>query len=879
MPEQTISTTYDPKSVEDKWYKIWEENGYFSYKHNDGAEPFCVVMPPPNVTGQLHMGHALDETLQDILTRWHRMQGHQTLWLPGTDHAGIATQAKVEEFLAKEGVSKYDLGREAFVDKVWDWKHRYHDRIANQLRQLGSSCDWERERFTLDEGCSEAVREVFIRLYNEGLIYRGSYIINWCPKCQTTISDIEVEHNDAEGHLWYFKYPLVSGEGYLMIATTRPESMLGDTAVAVNPNDERYGHLVGQKIMLPIANREIPIIADEYVDVEFGTGAVKITPAHDPNDFEIGLRHNLPSITVIDKTARMNQEAGKYQGMDRYECREKLVAEMDDLGLLEKIESIQHAVGECYRCGTTVEPLVSPQWFVKMQPLAEPAIEAVKSGDIKFVPARFEKVYLGWLENIRDWCISRQLWWGHRIPVWYCKHCGEIICQKDEPKTCPKCGGADLKRDEDVLDTWFSSALWPFSTLGWPEKTEDLAKFYPTNVLVTGRDIIFFWVARMIFMGLHFMDAKPFNEVFIHGLVLDAQGRKMSKSLGNGIDPLEIIAEYGADALRFMLITGNTPGNDLRFQKERLEASRNFANKIWNASRFVMMNLADYKAGEYPLSYNMADKWILERLRTAASEITENLGKYELGEAARAVYDFSWDEFCDWYIEIVKPRLYGEDKADKHTAQTVLVYVLREILLLLHPFMPYLTEELWQALPHEGETIMLAKWPTGEGMASYPEEAKAMAVVMDVVRAIRNVRAEMNVPLGKKAELIMYADAETLPLLEAGQAYIKALAHIESIELAFKGTAAPEQSAAAHVRGVEIYLPLKGLIDLEKEIARLNKEIENMDKELARLAGKLSNQGFLAKAPAEVIEKERAKEKEYGEKKAALIARVAELQG
>ncbi|MDD4753989.1 MAG: valine--tRNA ligase, partial [Desulfitobacteriaceae bacterium] len=771
----SISTTYDPKKVEEKWYSQWEKDRYFHEEVDLEKPPFSIVMPPPNVTGQLHMGHALDNTIQDILTRWRRMQGYGALWLPGTDHAGIATQARVEENLAKDGVSKYDLGREKFLEKVWEWKERYHDRIAKQLRLLGSSCDWERERFTMDEGCSQAVQEVFVKLYEKGLIYRGSYIINWCPKCQTTISDIEVEHNEREGKLYYLKYPIKDSTAYIRIATTRPETVLGDTAIAVNPEDERYRDLVGLTVVLPIMDREIPIIADEYVDPSFGTGAVKITPAHDPNDFEIGLRHNLSQITVIGKDGRMSEEAGKYQGMDRYECREKLIEEFDGLGLFEKMEEHSHAVGECYRCGTIIEPLVSPQWFVKMKPLAEPAIKAVLDGQIRFVPERFTKIYIGWLENIRDWCISRQLWWGHRIPVWYCQDCGKVICAKAAPLVCPSCDSKNLEQDPDVLDTWFSSALWPFSTLGWLENTKDLDYFYPTSVLVTGRDIIFFWVARMIFMGLEFMEREPFKEVFIHGLVLDSLGRKMSKSLGNGVDPLEIIDQYGADTLRFMLVTGNTPGNDLRFQVERLDAARNFANKIWNASRFVLMNLADYRPDAEEISFNLADRWILERYRKIAAEVTRYLEKYELGEAARILYDFTWNEFCDWYIELAKLRLYKETGAEKYTAQHVLTYVLSGIMKLMHPFMPFITEEIWQHLPHEGETIMLSPWPDTEGMTSYAQEEAEMGLVMEVIRAVRNIRAEMNVPLGKRVNIIVLADEDTRFVLNKGKIYIAGL--------------------------------------------------------------------------------------------------------
>jgi len=874
-----ISTTYDPKKVEEKWYSFWEEQHFFHDEVNKEKESFSIVMPPPNVTGQLHMGHALDNALQDILTRWRRMQGYNTLWLPGTDHAGIATQARVEENLAQNNISKYDLGREKFLDKVWEWKEHYHNRITKQLRLLGSSCDWERERFTMDEGCSKAVQEVFVKLYEKGLIYRGSYIINWCPKCQTTISDIEVEHTEKEGKLYHLKYPVKDSESFITIATTRPETMLGDTAVAVHPEDERYRDLIGLTLILPIVNREIPIIADEYVDPSFGTGAVKITPAHDPNDFEVGMRHKLSQITVIDKEAKMTAEAGKYQGMDRYQCRTKIVEDLTDGGFLEKIEEHPHAVGECYRCDTVIEPLISPQWFVKMKPLADPAIQAVLDGQIRFVPERFTKIYLGWLENIRDWCISRQLWWGHRIPVWYCEDCGEVICTKEAPKSCPKCGSSKLEQDPDVLDTWFSSALWPFSTLGWPEKTEELAHFYPTSVLVTGRDIIFFWVARMIFMGLEFMKEEPFKEVFIHGLVLDSLGRKMSKSLGNGVDPLEIIDKYGADTLRFMLITGNTPGNDLRFQEERLEAARNFANKIWNASRFVLMNLADYRPGEEEVQLNPADKWILERYRATTIDVTRFLEKYELGEAARTLYDFIWNEFCDWYIELAKLRLYKETGREKYTAQYVLTHVLGGIMQLLHPFMPFITEEIWQHLPGEKGSVMLSSWPDAESMESYPGEAAEMSLIMDVIRSVRNIRAEMNVPLGKKINIIFMAGKESQAILTKGKGYIGGLCQAEKVEFFDPDQEKPDQAAASVVKDIQIYLPLKDLIDLDKEIARLEKEVGNMDKELDRLNGKLNNESFLAKAPAEVVAKEKAKAEEYQSKKMALLERLEMVKG
>lgn len=872
-----ISTTYEPKKVEEKWYRYWEENHYFHDAVDKEKKPFTIVMPPPNVTGQLHMGHALDNALQDILTRWHRMQGDNTLWLPGTDHAGIATQARVEEDLAKNNVTKYDLGREKFLDQVWEWKEHYHERIAKQLRLLGSSCDWERERFTMDEGCSKAVQEVFVKLYEKGLIYRGSYIINWCPKCQTTISDIEVEHREKEGKLYYLKYPVKDSDLFVTIATTRPETMLGDTAVAVHPEDERYKDLIGLTLVLPLVNREIPIIADEYVDPGFGTGAVKITPAHDPNDFEVGMRHKLPRITVIDKEAKMTEEAGIYQGMDRYQCREKIVGDLEAGGFLEKIAEHPHGVGECYRCDTVIEPLISPQWFVKMKPLAEPAIKAVLEGQIRFVPERFTKIYLGWLEHIRDWCISRQLWWGHRIPVWYCQDCGEVICRKEAPQNCPKCGSGKLEQDQDVLDTWFSSALWPFSTLGWPEKTEELAQFYPTSVLVTGRDIIFFWVARMIFMGLEFMKEKPFQEVFIHGLVLDAEGRKMSKSLGNGVDPLEIIDKYGADTLRFMLITGNTPGNDLRFQEERLEAARNFANKIWNASRFVLMNLSDYQSGKEEIQLNLADKWILDRYRSTTIDVTGFLKKYELGEAARTLYDFIWNEFCDWYIELAKLRLYKDTGGEKHTAQYVLTHVLSGITQLLHPFMPFITEEIWQHLPGEtGEkgSVMRSSWPQAESMDSYPREGAEMSLIMEVIKSIRNIRAEMNVPLGKKINIMIMAGAENREILAKGKDYIAGLCQGEKVEFFGLDQEKPDQAAASVVKDIQIYLPLKDLIDLDKEITRLEKEVANMDKELARLEGKLNNEKFLAKAPIEVVEKEKTKAKEYQTKKMSLLERL-----
>ena len=876
-----LPTTYDPRVVENKWYRYWEENRFFHTEVNPEQEPFCIVMPPPNVTGQLHMGHALDNTLQDILTRWRRMQGYNALWLPGTDHAGIATQAKVEEQLAKEGLSRYEVGREKFLERIWAWKEQYGSRITTQLRRLGASCDWERERFTMDEGCSEAVREVFISLYERGLIYRGYYITNWCPRCQTTISDIEVEHLDRPGHLYHLKYPLKDGSGYVVVATTRPETMLGDVAVAVHPDDERYKDQLGKTLVLPLVGREMPVIADEYVDPAFGTGAVKITPAHDPNDFEMGRRHNLPQVIVIDKEGKMNEEAGpRYKGLDRYECRKKIVRDLEAKNYLLKTEDHAHAVGHCYRCSTVIEPMLSRQWFVKMKPLAEPAIEAAKDGSVRFIPERFSKIYLNWMENIRDWCISRQLWWGHRIPVWYCQDCEEMIASKEPVLKCTRCGGGRLEQDPDVLDTWFSSALWPFSTLGWPQKTVDLAHFYPTTVLVTGRDIIFFWVARMIFSGLAFMNEVPFREVFIHGLVLDALGRKMSKSLGNGVDPIDVIDSHGADSLRFMLVTGNTPGNDLRFHFERLEGSRNFANKLWNASRFVLMNLADFENQGAPGAYTLPDRWIISRFQVCAREVTRFLDAYELGEAARVLYEFIWSEFCDWYIELSKPRLYGKTTPeDRCTAQHVLAAVLKGTLELLHPFMPFITEEIWQHLPGRGRTLMRAAWPVAREDRVDPAAEDEMAVLMEVTRAIRHIRSEMGVPPGRRAKVLLAAPEEkTRLVLERGMEYLQNLAGADvSIYAALAEK--PEQAAHAVARRVEVFVPLKGLIDLEKESARLAKELALVEKDLARVRGKLSNEGFLSKAPPEVVEKEKAKEMELSGKAAAIRGRLSMFAG
>ncbi len=873
---EKLSTKYDPKQVEDKWYKYWEDKGLFHQEVKKDKESFSIVMPPPNVTGSLHLGHAFDNTLQDILVRWKRMQGFNTLWLPGTDHAGIATQAKVEEKLAQEGKSKYDLGREKFLDRVWEWKHNYGNRITKQLRLLGASCDWERERFTMDEGCSKAVREVFVELYKKGLIYRGNYIINWCPKCNTTISDIEVEHKDTTGHLYHVKYPYSDGSGHVIVATTRPETIMGDTAVAVHPKDERYKDVIGKTVIVPVVNREIPIVADEYVDPEFGSGAVKITPAHDPNDFEVAGRHNLEHVVVIDKDARMTKEAGVYEGLDRYECRKKLIEDFSDQGYLINIEEHDHAVGRCYRCDSVVEPLVMPQWFVKMKPLAEPAIEAAKKGDLKFVPQRFTKIYLNWLENIRDWCISRQLWWGHRIPVWYCKDCGEIICEVEDPKRCSKCESENLVQDNDVLDTWFSSALWPFSTMGWPDKTDELSNFYPTNVLVTGRDIIFFWVARMIFMGLEFMKEVPFYDIFIHGLILDSQGRKMSKSLGNGVDPIEVIDEYGADSLRFMIVTGNTPGNDLRFNFEKLEASRNFANKIWNAARFAMMNLEDYNPDSMELNLTLADKWILKRLNETTEKTTEYMEKYELGEAARLLYDFVWSEYCDWYIELVKPRLYGkENEVSKYTAQNVLHEVLSKIMQLLHPFMPFITEEIWYYMPHTKDSIMLSSWPEVSKMSEYDDSVEAMKLIMELIKGLRNIRGEMNIAPSKKARvIILVRNLEKQNILKENYSYIANLANAEPIEILNNLEKKPEKAAAAIVSEIEAYMPLEGLIDIEVEIKRLKKENENLKKDLNKIENKLSNEKFLQKAPENVVQKEKNKQKEYISKLKAVKERL-----
>ena len=870
--EHNIPKVYDPASVEKKWYKYWEEHRYFHAEVEADKKPFSIVIPPPNITGQLHMGHALDNTLQDILIRWHRMMGDNTLWMPGYDHAGLATQIKVEEVLKKEeGKTRYDLGREEFIKRVWEWKDKYGDRIIEQLKSLGVSCDWERKRFTMDEGCSQAVREVFVSLYEKGLIYQGSRITNWCVNCNTALSDIEVEHEDDAGNLWYVRYPVVGEmETYLTIATTRPETMLGDTAVAVNPEDERYKDLIGKMLKLPLTDREIPVIADEYVDKEFGTGCVKITPAHDPNDFEVGRRHNLEEINIMNDDATINELGGKYAGMDRYEARKAMVADLEELGLLVKVVPHNHSVGTHDRCGTTVEPMIKPQWFVKMDEMAKAAIKALDDGDLKFVPSRFDKTYLHWLENIRDWCISRQLWWGHRIPAYYCDECGEVVVAREMPEKCPKCGCTHLHQDEDTLDTWFSSALWPFSTLGWPEKTPELEYFYPTDVLVTGYDIIFFWVIRMVFSALEQTDQVPFHHVLIHGLVRDSQGRKMSKSLGNGIDPLEVIDKYGADALRLTLMTGNAPGNDMRFYWEKVEASRNFANKIWNASRFIMMNLEGKTVTE-PENLNdlcAEDKWILSHLNTVIREATENMEKYELGIAVQKVYDFLWDELCDWYIEMAKVRLWKaeEDPKAANDALWTLRTALTEGLKLLHPYMPFITEEIYCTLLPEEESIMISEWPVYREERNFPDAEKAIEGFKEVVRGIRNTRTEMNVPNNRKTSLhIVAKDAETAAMYENSKKSFVNLAFAKEILVQTDKNGISEDAVSVVVSNAVVYMPLEDLIDKDKEIERLTKETERLTKEIARCEGMLNNPNFVNKAPAAKVDAEKDKLAKYKE--------------
>lgn len=863
-----LAKAYEPKEVEDRIYDFWMKGKYFHAEVDPKKKPYTIVIPPPNITGQLHLGHAMDETLQDTLIRWRRMQGYSALWLPGTDHASIATEAKIVEAMRKEGITKEEIGREKFLERAWAWKDQYGGRIVEQLKKLGSSCDWDRLRFTMDEGCNKAVNHVFKKLYDKGLIYRGERIINWCPHCKTSISDAEVVFEEKEGSFWHLRYPLSDGSGYIELATTRPETMLGDTAVAVHPDDERYRALVGKTVILPLVNKEIPIIADSYVEQDFGTGVVKITPAHDPNDFEVGLRHNLPVINVMDDGGVINENGGKYAGMPALEARKQIVKDLDEAGFLIKIEPIKHNVGTCYRCGTVVEPRVSTQWFVKMEPLAKPAIDAVKDGDIRFIPDRMDKIYYNWMENIKDWCISRQLWWGHQIPAWYCE-CGETIVSETVPTVCPKCGGTHLTRDPDTLDTWFSSALWPFSTLGWPDNTEELKYFYPTNTLVTGYDIIFFWVARMIFSGLEHMGEVPFNTVFFHGLIRDAQGRKMSKSLGNGVDPLDVISVYGADALRFTLVTGNSPGNDLRFSEEKVSASRNFANKIWNAARFILMNIEgkDIECA-LPKKLYTSDKWILNRFNNVTAAVTENLEKFELGMAVSKLYDFIWDDFCDWYIELAKIRMNGADEESADSARRVLVWTMSNTLKLLHPFMPYITEEIWQTLPHDGEALIVAKWPEYDEALSFPQEAKDLENVMALIRAIRTRRNEMNVPPSKKAHI--YVDtAHPAPYEEASE-FIARLAYGSKVEI---GTGFDVQGAVTAVTDdAKALLPMDDLVDKAAETARLNKELANAQKQLDTVKAKLANEKFTSKAPQNVIDGVKAN----GEKLEAKIKLILE---
>ncbi len=857
-----LAKQYDPKDVEDRIYASWLEGKYFHAKVDETKKPYTIVIPPPNITGQLHMGHALDNTLQDILIRFRRMQGFDTLWLPGTDHASIATEAKIVEAMKAEGITKEDLGREGFLERAWDWKAQYGGRIIEQLKKMGSSCDWDRERFTLDEGCSKAVKEVFVNLYEKGLIYRGERIINWCTHCKTSISDAEVEYEEQDGNFWHLRYPFKDGDGYIEVATTRPETIPGDTAVAVHPDDERYTDLIGKTVVIPVIGREIPIVADTYAKMDKGTGAVKITPAHDPNDFEVGLRANLPVLNVMTDDGFMNEKAGKYAGMNLMECRKAIIADLDAAGALVKIEPTKHEVGTCYRCHTSVEPRVSKQWFVKMEPLAKPAIKVVRDGKVKFIPERFDKIYYNWMENIRDWCISRQLWWGHRIPAWYCADCGEITVSKETPDKCCKCGSASITQDPDTLDTWFSSALWPFSTLGWPEKTPELMHYYPTSTLVTGYDIIFFWVARMIFSACEQMNEVPFDTVFIHGIVRDELGRKMSKSLGNGIDPLLVIDKYGADALRFTLATGNSPGNDMRYSDKKVEASRNFANKIWNAARFILMNLTeDEKAPHIPSDLALEDKWILSQFNSLAKEVTDNLDKFELGIAVQKLYDFIWDLFCDWYIELAKIRLQ-KGGAEAETARAVLVYVMSETLKLLHPFMPFITEEIWQTLPHDGETIMLSAWPTFSEDLVFTEDEEKMGIIMDAIRAVRNRRSEMNVPPSRKAHVYIATDKKDI--FDLAVVFMQRLASASDVTVG--DSFSIDGSVSIVTADAKIYIPMGDLVDFEAERKRLMKEKETAEKKLAQINGKLNNPGFLAKAPQNVIDGQKADAEKLTEK-------------
>ena len=872
--QKELEKVYNPSAVEDRTYDFWLKGNYFHAEVDQNKKPYTIVIPPPNITGQLHMGHALDETLQDILIRWKRVQGYSALWLPGTDPASIATEAKIVEAMRQEGITKEDIGRDKFLERAWAWKEKFGGRIIEQLKKLGTSCDWERERFTLDEGCSKAVREVFVRLYEKGLIYRGERIINWCPHCLTSISDAEVEYAEKDGSFWHLRYPLADGSGYLELATTRPETLLGDTAVAVHPDDERYKHLVGKNVILPLCDREIPIVADTYVEMDFGTGVVKITPAHDPNDFEVGLRNNLPVINVMTDDAHINELGGKYEGMDRYEARKAIVKDLEEGGYLVKVEPMKHNVGSCYRCSTIVEPRISKQWFVKMKPLAKPAIDVVKNGEIKLIPGRFEKTYFNWMENIKDWCISRQLWWGHRIPAWYCDNCGETIVSRTDVEKCPKCN-SNVSMDEDTLDTWFSSALWPFSTLGWPENTKDLEYFYPTNTLVTGYDIIFFWVSRMIFSGLEYTGKAPFNTVLFHGIVRDAQGRKMSKSLGNGIDPLLEIEKYGADALRFTLATGNTPGNDMRYSAERVEASRNFANKLWNAARFVLMNLKENEPLPYiPEKLELEDKWVLSKFNRLVKEVTENLDKFEIGLAVSKLYDFIWDVYCDWYIELTKVRLNSDDEEKAKTARTVLVYVLSNTLKLLHPFMPFITEEVWQALPHDGESIMISAWPTVNENLEFSNEEAEFEKVMDVIKAVRNRRAEMNVPPSKKAKL--YISTSAKDTFNSCAVFMTRLASASEVEVS--DDIDVEGAVRVITTDAVVQIPMNELVDFTKELERLNKELEAALKDRDFFSAKLNNESFVSKAPQKVVESQRESYKKALDKIALLESSIADIK-
>lgn len=869
-----LAKKYDPKEVEDRIYSSWIEGGYFHAELDQNKKPYTIVIPPPNITGQLHMGHALDNTLQDILIRYRRMQGYDALWIPGTDHASIATEAKIVEAMALEGITKDDLGRDKFLERAWEWKEQFGGRIIEQLKKLGASCDWERERFTLDDGCSKAVREVFVRLYEKDLIYQGERIINWCPNCLTSISDAEVEHDEKDGSFWHLRYPITGTSDYIELATTRPETMLGDTAIAVNPKDERYSHLIGKTVTLPLVDKEIPIVADSYVEMDFGTGVVKITPAHDPNDFEVGARHNLPIIDVMTDDGKMNENAGeKYCGMDRYECRKAIVKDLQDGGFLVKIEPMKHNVGSCYRCDTIVEPRISKQWFVKMEPLAKPAIDIVKDGKIKFVPERFDKTYFHWMKNIKDWCISRQLWWGHRIPAWYCTDCNEVIVSREEPTKCTKCGSQNLAQDPDTLDTWFSSALWPFSTLGWPDQTPEFLHYYPTSTLVTGYDIIFFWVARMIFSACEHTQSQPFDTVFIHGIVRDSQGRKMSKSLGNGIDPLEVIDKYGADALRLSLATGNSPGNDMRYMDEKVEASRNFANKLWNAARFILMNLdGTEKAPHLPQNLAIEDKWILSKFNTITKEVTDNLDKFELGVAVQKIYDFTWDLFCDWYIEIAKLRLQAGGQ-EAQIAKDVLIYVMSNTLKLLHPFMPFITEEIWQTLPHDGKTIMTSDFPEFDKSLCFSEEEAEFERIMEAIRAIRNRRAEMNVPPSKKAQV--FIDTPFKDTFESGSVFVKRLAYASEVTIG--GSLNVDGAVRIVTNDAKIYIPMGELIDFEAERARLLKERESAQKELDFINSKLSNENFVSKAPQKVVDGQRAAATKLADKIAMLDESISAI--